>query len=639
MLAALRREKPQARDDRRLRARRLCRADSPVPGARPKNRRSAAATRADADRAPAAEPSRRRRPVADLRRGGVRDVPRRCERRAGAVEPRTDAGLPGADRAASPSRPAVAEIEWPRRCPSRRARGRRTGRPAAVAAPAARVRRADGRATSAGLRPSRSPSIVRAVVDEPVIEAVGRDAARRRGRWQPTVGASMRRAEPQPVGELRRSVCRPDGRAGARRAVAPGAGRLARRRHPGRGAGARRRDAVVREPRQHRERAGRRAGRRSTRPRRPGEPVRRHARAAPLAAAGRRASRRRRRRRRSSNRSSPRRRRAAAAAPIEVPGIDPSLFAVAGGAPPTRGRAGAARLARPSPRSIAFAVADPVLRHPSPASRDAGTRRWRRAPSRCASRARTRRETASEPVLDVRGAERRRTSCSVESELPVFEDGPGRLRAGRVRARSPRSPAPRRPRRPLDEEIALDVDAFAPRGRRQPVRPTARASRSPSWTSFGDAWSDFEVPGVAAVAADLGVDDQPAAGSVRGARGSPGRQEPCRTGGGADPRRRSAVDDRRRGAQGQPRRVGHRGVRARRRARGGRQGEAEEGTRRCHARCATPRPSARRSRSGPCRTNGACSTPSSAVSPRWKTKRPPSRRPARDGTRVRVISY
>ena len=57
----------------------------------------------------------------------------------------------------------------------------------------------------------------------------------------------------------------------------------------------------------------------------------------------------------------------------------------------------------------------------------------------------------------------------------------------------------------FDEEIALDVDGFD----MPAVAPAAAAAAGPSDTrfsftfveSFGDAWSDFEVPGGAAVAA------------------------------------------------------------------------------------------------------------------------------------------
>jgi hypothetical protein len=59
----------------------------------------------------------------------------------------------------------------------------------------------------------------------------------------------------------------------------------------------------------------------------------------------------------------------------------------------------------------------------------------------------------------------------------------------------------------LDEEISLDVDAFvAP-----PVEAPAAVVAEPApfaftlVDGFGDAWSDFEVPSVAAVAADLGI--------------------------------------------------------------------------------------------------------------------------------------
>jgi hypothetical protein len=57
----------------------------------------------------------------------------------------------------------------------------------------------------------------------------------------------------------------------------------------------------------------------------------------------------------------------------------------------------------------------------------------------------------------------------------------------------------------LDEEISLDVDAFA----FTPPAPSAPAEPSRfSFTlvdGFGEAWSDFEVPSVAKVATDLGV--------------------------------------------------------------------------------------------------------------------------------------
>jgi len=57
----------------------------------------------------------------------------------------------------------------------------------------------------------------------------------------------------------------------------------------------------------------------------------------------------------------------------------------------------------------------------------------------------------------------------------------------------------------LDEEISLDVDAFIV----PPVEPSTPAEPTPfAFTlvdGFGDAWSDFEVPSVEAVAADLGL--------------------------------------------------------------------------------------------------------------------------------------
>jgi hypothetical protein len=57
----------------------------------------------------------------------------------------------------------------------------------------------------------------------------------------------------------------------------------------------------------------------------------------------------------------------------------------------------------------------------------------------------------------------------------------------------------------FDEEISLDVDAFVA----APAAPAEPAKPEPfSFTlvdGFGDAWSDFDVPSISAVAADLGV--------------------------------------------------------------------------------------------------------------------------------------
>ena len=61
----------------------------------------------------------------------------------------------------------------------------------------------------------------------------------------------------------------------------------------------------------------------------------------------------------------------------------------------------------------------------------------------------------------------------------------------------------------LDEEIALDVDAFAF------TSPAPAAPTEPSRFSFtlvdgfGDAWNDFDVPSISAVATDLGVGEHP----------------------------------------------------------------------------------------------------------------------------------
>ena len=62
----------------------------------------------------------------------------------------------------------------------------------------------------------------------------------------------------------------------------------------------------------------------------------------------------------------------------------------------------------------------------------------------------------------------------------------------------------------FEEEISLDVDAFTFTAAPAPAEP-AEPSRF-SFTlvdGFGDAWSDFDVPTAAAVAGDLGVGDHP----------------------------------------------------------------------------------------------------------------------------------
>jgi hypothetical protein len=62
-----------------------------------------------------------------------------------------------------------------------------------------------------------------------------------------------------------------------------------------------------------------------------------------------------------------------------------------------------------------------------------------------------------------------------------------------------------------EEEISLDVDSFE--AALAEPDPAPQASAEPSRFSFtfvdgfGDAWSDFEAPAIAAVAADLGVGD------------------------------------------------------------------------------------------------------------------------------------
>jgi hypothetical protein len=61
----------------------------------------------------------------------------------------------------------------------------------------------------------------------------------------------------------------------------------------------------------------------------------------------------------------------------------------------------------------------------------------------------------------------------------------------------------------FDEEISLDVDAFTftPPEPAPPAEPERFAFTLVD--GFGDAWSDFEVPSIAAVAADLGLGDTP----------------------------------------------------------------------------------------------------------------------------------
>ena len=63
---------------------------------------------------------------------------------------------------------------------------------------------------------------------------------------------------------------------------------------------------------------------------------------------------------------------------------------------------------------------------------------------------------------------------------------------------------------PIDEEIALDVDAFdaaaaTPAPAAEPAAPADTAFSFTFVDGFGDTWSDFEVPSVAAVAAGFGL--------------------------------------------------------------------------------------------------------------------------------------
>ena len=193
------------------------------------------------------------------------------------------------------------------------------------------------------------------------------------------------------------------------------------------------------------------------------------------------------------------------AEPIEVPGIDPSLFASATAAPAT-----AVEEREPT---IVFEQPEPILA-----------------------------AEAFEPILAV---EEFQPLLAVEASEPLVAAEPGQVMVAEpepVLAAVPEpvvfdvappapapQPEPEQVEEPIvvfepvleepvavaaapvfEEEISLDVDAFAFTPAPAPVQP-AEASRF-SFTfvdGFGDAWSDFDVPTVAAVAAALGVGDHP----------------------------------------------------------------------------------------------------------------------------------
>ena len=187
---------------------------------------------------------------------------------------------------------------------------------------------------------------------------------------------------------------------------------------------------------------------------------------------------------------------------------------------------------------------------------------------------------------------------------------------------------------PLDDEIALDVDAFEVA---MPVPAAASAAKADpprfSFTfvdSFGDAWSDFDVPAVAAVAADLGVaahgptDPYAPVTASTTAVTATGAAQPAAAAPMLDDEALSMIGD-------AARKVGLDALVIEEFERGVRDGGRKAKPKKAHA-GATPvppaaPPNAPPRRRGRSRTSGASSIPSSAGLRRSKTKRPATAAP------------
>ena len=223
-------------------------------------------------------------------------------------------------------------------------------------------------------------------------------------------------------------------------------------------------------------------------------------------------------------------------------------------------------------------------------------------------------------------------AAASETELePVVEDGPMAFEPV-VFEPVAEEPVAAAAAPALDEEILARRGCLRLHGSRAGPAPAEPSRFSFTFVDgFGDALSDFEVPSVAAMAADLGVGEQPPLDPYAVPRARP---RPSAT--PSTNRRRHPSSTRKRCRSSATRRARssldalvieefERGFQARR-AKKRRRRRRTPAPRRWRRRRA-PEPS--RS-SGPCRTSGACSTPSRPDLPRSRTRKAPkpARRPA-----------
>jgi len=188
------------------------------------------------------------------------------------------------------------------------------------------------------------------------------------------------------------------------------------------------------------------------------------------------------------------------AAPIEVPGIDPSLFASPAAQPPSADPPSFESRIVPAADRDAVAAAESFLHEPVPvesAAEPMPAEPWSAEPIPAEP-------PPAEPVLVEPVVE----DVLAETALPEFELLEPASTEWEQEAAVTRSWA--QATEPSDEEIALDVDAFdaaaaTPVPAAEPAAPADTAFSFTFVDGFGDTWSDFEVPSVAAVAADFGL--------------------------------------------------------------------------------------------------------------------------------------
>jgi hypothetical protein len=205
------------------------------------------------------------------------------------------------------------------------------------------------------------------------------------------------------------------------------------------------------------------------------------------------------------------------AAPIEVPGIDPSLFATAPATSPAVFEPASfepAAIFEPEPvfselEPIVAAMPEPVFEAaPEPVYEPDLEPVFEPAPEPILAAA-----PEPEPIVAQAAPEPEPVMAALE---PEPEPEPESLAANTLVAFEPVvfEPAHEEPAVAAasdfdEEEISLDVDSFEVALAKPD--PASQASAEPSRFSFtfvdgfGDAWSDFDVPTINAVAADLGV--------------------------------------------------------------------------------------------------------------------------------------